>query len=1292
MSRCFLILLRIKAIILYNLLTYSTDGLKNSMIRLLIIQIILSFAIQLHSQVYNLRFKHLSSKEGLSQSWARCIFQDSSGFMWIGTADGLNKYNGYEIVIYQPESDNKKSIGNVSINDLAGKSRYEIYVATEQGIFIYNQHTDNFSKFPFLRQKIVNCLYPDINNIIWFGTSEGLFRYNETDSTMKSFFHHQDISSSLSDNFIRTLFRDSDNNLWIGTINGLNLFNENDQSFIRYTKTESANSLSGTDIRTILEDKKGRIWVGSAQGGLDVFLNAKERPLIGDFFRVMKASILDLMIDQKNMLWIARGSGEGLDIIQLNDFNINRKPSVQHFENTPFVNWTLSDNSIACLFEDRNTDIWIGTFGAGVNYFSYRSKKFQITEQISDDENSISNNLVNAIFEEEKYVWIGTERGLNRLDKKTGLYKHFNHNDDDPNSLGADAVYRITKDIRGNLWIGCWNGGLNLYNYRTEKFEKYLPDNKPGSIHGEHVFSICEDSRGYLWIGTMDGGLNRFDYENGTFINFLHEKGNDRSLLFIGVNKIICTKRGELFVSNVHAFDQYNYEGNTFIHYTHNPEDDHSINGGYIISMFEDSNQNLWIATNMGLELFDREKRQFIHFTTKDGLPNNTIQGILEDGKGNLWLSTNHGIAKFIQGSNPTGQNSFRNYTIHDGLCANEFVKRSCFKNSQGYMYFGSTQGYVKFHPDSIKDNPVTSPVVITDFQLMADRDTMNHARYKMLEDIQEKNTIHLSYLQTDFVIKYAALNYLDAIKNKYKYKLQGYENSWNEVGNQRTATYTNIQPGRYTFMVLGSDNDGVWNKTPALVKIVIHPPWWRTMVFLVGASIFVFLLIVYLVRLRIQNFKKQKRILKAKVAQRTEELSKVNSLLKERQEEISCQNEELEKHRHKLEQLVEERTTELNSAKKKAEESDRLKSSFLANMSHEIRTPMNAIVGFSALLDDMELKEVDKKEYLDVIKSNSDTLLTLINDILDISLIEANQLTISKEVFDINAVLSESEKLALLNNRNNLKIIFQPGSQKKTYNVYNDPIRFKQIINNLLNNALKYTEKGHIIFGYEIEDKLLQFYVSDSGIGMSKPDIENAFNPFYKVETASSKLYRGTGIGLSITKNLVELMGGDIWVESKLGKGTSFYFNLPVADNMMSENTSEEIPAKGNYNFSKATILIAEDEDTNFSLLESILKPTSAKLIRAYDGKEALDYIQNQPEIKNCIVLMDIKMPKMDGIETQKRIKIINSKIPVIAVTAYAQASDRSRFLRHNFDDYISKPMYADKLLKMIDVYYKNE
>ena len=396
-------------------------------------------------------------------------------------------------------------------------------------------------------------------------------------------------------------------------------------------------------------------------------------------------------------------------------------------------------------------------------------------------------------------------------------------------------------------------------------------------------------------------------------------------------------------------------------------------------------------------------------------------------------------------------------------------------------------------------------------------------------------------------------------------------------------------------------------------------------------------------------------------------------------------QNEELSRHRNHLEQLVKERTIELEAAKKKAEESDRLKSAFLANMSHEIRTPMNAIVGFSTLISEGDITNSERKGYADIIKDNSDTLLVLINDIIEISLIEANQLRIIKSNFDATSILLQLKNYFSM--KNNKGIEFQYTNEKDDARLilHNDPTRFRQVFSNLLNNAFKYTESGNIWFGYEIQDDQVQFFVSDTGIGIASSDFKNIFNYFHKLEKGDSKIYPGAGIGLSLSSKLIELMGGKIWLESEEGEGSTFYFTIPYSPDNIAVSPKGEKEKRSMYKLEKMKILVAEDEPNNYKLIEKILQPTGAEIIWARNGREAVDFVSKHPGIRNCLVLMDIKMPVMNGIEANEEIKKINRDIPIIAVTAYAYAQDKTEIMQHDFKDYIVKPLKPQRLIESI-------
>ncbi len=1235
------------------------------------------------SQYDQLRFKRLTTEDGLSQKLVTSIYQDDIGHMWFGTADGLNRYDGYEFKIYRPEPDNTYSIGNGDINFISRKSDNEMCICTEEGIYIYNQQLDEFHLFPPAGRMRIQCVLEDHQQNIWIGSYSGLFKFVPSDSSLVSFYYDEDDNRSLSNNRIKCIFEDSRKNLWVGTENGLNLYRRNSNSFTRFRKSDSPGSIIGNNIWSITEDDKGRLWIGAAQAGLDVFIY-DNNPGNGHFIHIMRGSSNCLLYDSHDALWVGMGGGEALTIIQPDGLdNIDNYKSY-HYEHSPSVTESLSDNSVLCVYEDRSGDIWIGTYGGGLNYYSRATKEFYNVKVTSDQATSISSNLVNAIYEEDKFLWIGTEIGLNRYNKKTGLVKHFYHNPDDPSSIGATAVYCIYKDSRGNLWIGSWNGGLSLYNYKTENFTNFKPSVRTGAISNANVFAICEDSRGNLWIGTIGGGLNRYDYSTGKFTHYMLDAKDPASLYNNSVNDIFESSSGKLYISVYYALDLYDYNTGRFRHYIHNEKDSNSLSKGRVLSIFEDSKKNLWVGSTMGLNLLDEEKEVFKHYNTLDGLPNNTIKAILEDNKGNLWISTNKGIAVFKNGINHPDSADFRVYDRYDGLPGNEFIERAAFKNKSGKMYFGSSQGYTSFYPDSIVDNTREPIVIITDFNLLHGTGYNKEMQEVIFKDISRVKEVNLSHGQSDFMVKYAALNYVNPEKNQYKYKLEGYDKEWTFAGYKRIATYTNIQPGKYTFMVLGSNNDGVWSRTPQILDIIINPPWWHTALFKVLFILMVIFIFTALYRMRINMLKKQQKLLEETVNKRTHELWELNALLEKRQKKIARQNAELEKHRNNLELLIEERTSELMAAKQKAEEADKLKSAFLANMSHEIRTPMNAIVGFAALLNNTGLKDNARKRYIDIINNNSESLLMLINDIIDISIIEADQLVLIESNFNVDHILKELESYYILNNDKDIDIQFITEGYKKELILYNDKIRFRQIFNNLINNAFKYTEKGHIKFGYKILKKEVQFFVSDTGIGIDRSDYNNIFDYFYKIEDKGRKLYRGTGIGLAICKKLLNLMGGKIWVESEMKKGSVFYFTLPL----VSEDaliTGQKDTENVEYRMENMTIIIAEDEPDSYELIKSILGLSGARLIWVKNGKEAVEEVRKIKKADDHIILMDIKMPVMNGYEAIKKIKKINSSIPVIAVSAYAQLIDKQRIILEQFDGYISKPYKPEAILSLL-------
>ena len=805
--------------------------------------------------------------------------------------------------------------------------------------------------------------------------------------------------------------------------------------------------------------------------------------------------------------------------------------------------------------------------------------------------------------------------------------------------------------------------------------------------------TIIEDKWGYLWIGML-GGLDRMDPLTGKFEHFTG-KHNNRPVDEVGClqfdlqnNLWVGTRKG-LFKILARPDGRINLHSDSLRYFVNDPLNTNTISGNYVISICLDNQNNLWFGTHgnginkLIIDSAANMQEKFVSWDETNGLSNNVIYCILQDNSGNFWMSTDNGISCY-----DPANNSFRNYYMSDGLQSDQFYWSAGFINKQGKIYFGSMNGMNSFIPEDIHESRSVVKTVITDLKIFNQSVKVGkdyNGRIILQKSIPYTDQVVLSYKSREFSIEFSALDFDQPDKIQYEYKLIGFDDNWTYVSSDRRfASYTNLTGKKYTFIVKAGNGEGSWNDNPAILKIRILPPFWKTPWFIICILLSVAGILFLIYKIRIYNISQQKKILAENVEQRTMELSKANALLKEKQQEIIIQNDELAKHRNNLEQLVYDRTVELENAKKKAEEADRLKSAFLANMSHEIRTPMNAIVGFSnLLLNDYE--EIEKKQFIDIINNNCENLMVLINDILDISLIEANQLKISPSPFDANVVLKELESTYRIKEKPEVTIRFE-NSPKKQLILVTDRFRFRQILDNLLSNAIKYTEKGEIKFGYKVNEGDVIFYVSDSGVGIDKDDFNRVFDYFQKLENQKTKLYRGAGIGLSICKKLVILLNGEIWLDSEPGKGSTFFFKLPFSVNPVhkpaGQKQKEEISGA---ELPGVHVIIAEDEVTNYILLEKILQPLKVDISWARDGKEVVGMVRNLTRDKNSLVIMDIKLPVMNGIDAFMEIRKFNKIIPVIAVTAYASENEKKEILQHGFTEYISKPVDVRKLLHAI-------
>ena len=823
----------------------------------------------LHAQWENVRFRHLTIEDGLSQNSVLCIVQDDMGFIWMGTKAGLNKYDGYTFTIYKADIYDTTSLSENHILSICKDHIGMLWIGTEDGLNRFDPEKERFTRYlhnpddPYsLSHNRIYSICEDDNGSVWVGTGNGLNRFDQQKKEFFRYYTYSDNPKNLSNNDVRSVYIDKSGILWIGTYGGgLNRFDPEKEEFTCYKNVPGdPASLSNDFVLSIHEDNSGTLWIGTEKGGLNRFDREKET-----FIRYVNVpddpkSISDDQInviyeDRSGRLWIGTHSG-GVSIFD------REKENFFSFQNDPDNPTSLSGNEIYTIFEDNTGSIWIGSRGYGINIYNQEAEKFAHYKHEHQNRNSLSDNMVWGICEDRfETLWIGTlTGGLNRFDREKNIFTRYVHDNKNPYSINSNNITGVYEDRFGVLWIGT-DKGLDKLIRHTKQFSHYKfdPDN-PYSISNNKIRSIYEDRSGTLWVGTKGGGLNRFDRKTGHFIHYKHDPDDSTSISYNRVYPLYEDRLNNFWVGTYGGgLNKLNRKKGEFIHYKTDPKNINSLNNNNVLAIHEDASGNLWLGTyGGGLNKFDREKKIFTHYTEKDGLSNNEVYTILEDNKGYLWMSTNRGLSKF-----DPEKETFKVYKAEDGLQSDEFNTFAGCKSQNGELFFGGINGFNAFFPDSIKDNPFLPSIVITGFKL-SNRSVpigkMPDGRTILEKAISETKEIILSYKDKVISFEFTALHYTAPEKNQYAYIMEGLEEEWNYVAsNRRFVTYTNLNPGKYVFRVKGSNCDGVWNEEGASLRITIIPPFWRTWWFYTLCAVIIIAITTVAYRYRINLLKKQR-------------------------------------------------------------------------------------------------------------------------------------------------------------------------------------------------------------------------------------------------------------------------------------------------------------------------------------------------------------------------------------------------------------------------------------------------
>ena len=1229
----------------------------------------------------SVRFERLTVRDGLSQNTVHRIAQDHQGFLWIATRDGLNRYDGYGFTIFRHDPDLPGSVAANYIRVIHVDKRGRVWIGTNKGLDRYLEGEDRFANYNHnasdaqsLSDNNILSMAEDREGNLWLGTVNGLNRMDVKTGRFERFFHDPDDPSSLAANEVPTLFIDSKNRLWAGTRNrGLSRYEPSTKRFVHYQHdANDPTSLTQGKVSAIGEDADGKLWVGTHKG-LNRFDESTGR--FHHFAQRSKQSsnkgsltsvqVFSITRDSQNRMWVATMGG-------LHRYNAERD-RFDSWHHRPSDPSSLSGNVVWHIFEDAQNVLWMGT-NSGLNQYNPGSDKFIHYKHQADQPDSLSHNNVMTLLQSKNGdVWVGTAGGgLNRFDEDRMGFEHFRHQQGNTDSIPHNQVFSLFEDSKGALWIGMYNG-LARYTPGKSGFEHWHHDkNDPGSLSFNVVSAVLEDSKGQLWVGTYGGGVNRFDEANNRFIHYKRARGDDTSLSHNIVLDLYEDSKGILWVgTRGGGVNRYDASTDSFSHFRHDKADPGSLSSDLVYSLLEDRQGRFWVGTDGGgLNLFDRSSGQFTHFRKKQGLVNDTVYGIVEDKTGDLWISTNKGLARM-----GGRDNFFTSYNVDDGLQSNEFNGGAFFGGVDGELFFGGVNGFNRFYPEAIAVDPFAPPVVLTDFLLfnqsvpVGKTPGMATGDFYLPKGVHLLDKITLNHTQSVFAFEFTGLHFANPLSTQYAYKLDGWDVDWITTdARKRWATYTNIPSGEYRFRVKAGNKDNYWREAEQTLLIEVLPPPWKTWWAYTGYALLAVAFVLFLIR----------------------------------EERRKRQNE-----REVIHQLM---------------QVDKLKDEFLANTSHELRTPLNGIIGLAESLMDGAAGELPQKAVhdLDMVVTSGKRLADLVNDILDFAKLNNQGMELFTKPIDLHAIVEVViTLLEPLVAKKDLKLV--NGVSMALPSVEADEDRLQQILHNLVGNAIKFTDFGEVTITAEASDSGVEISVSDTGIGIPQDKLQAIFESFEQVQGDIARDHSGTGLGLAVCKQLVELHGGTIWVNSVVGKGSDFKFILPtsvsqvavedvtvnqaVARLQLLESYSTESPEmdftpvdipepEDEHDGSKFRILLVDDEPVNRQVLLNHLALHHYQTVEASGGEQAIELLRQADETDHPfdLVLLDIMMPKISGYEVCKVLRENHPvhDLPVIFLTAKNQVADLVQSFAVGANDYLSKPVSKHELLTRVETHLK--
>lgn len=1233
---------------------------------------------EVNAQFSNLKFESYSTLEGLSSSTCEELFQDSDGYLWFGTIDGLNRYDGYTFEIFRPVLNDNNSISNNRINSIVEDGDGNLWIGTSNGLNIFQKQKEIFFRIPLFYNQITNANSRDIvndlhydkrSNTLWIATNNGiskLFLEGVDRSAYQdlSFKHYsQKINNNYAIDNVTTIVEDLNGKIWIATDGEyLNSYNFEKDIFERKTLGIPLDYSFGHIPNLLLVDSDGDIWIGNDASKLVVWNRKTDKIKINSYTKT-PTSVFHLYQDNSGLIWIAtRGNG-----IYLVD---KVKGLKQHIEHNPEDPFSLPNNQPSKILEDKDGIFWIATYNKGVSKLDLSKSSFGHHFHQPGNINSLSTFIAQSVLEDRKNrIWVGTDGGgLNLFDEKENSYKHYHSDAGNPRTISSDKILYLVESYDNSIWVCTWDGGLNMFNPDNGNSKRYMNDSSdPYSIGQNTVWCAVEDSLHRLWLGTQNAGLNVFDPNTEKFYSYYNRTEDSTSLISNFVFSTFIDSRNRLFVgTSLGLCVVYLSELTTYI-----PEriefktiKEKNLQGYRINYIYEDQSGNIWVGSDLGLHKLSNNLSLLQSYSINEGLPNNLVLGITEDDEGYIWSTTKYGLSRL----NPE-TNEFKNFNIYDGLQGLEFQSKSIDKTEDGRILVGGINGFNLFNPEDLYEGTGSTKPVFTQLrlnnQIVQVGDTIN-GRVLLNSSISDTEELVLKYNERNFGIEYVALHYRNPESVQYAYRIIGLDDEYIIAGSNRLANYSNLSPGEYVFEVKSS-SDGDWQSANgAILNLSVLPPpwrtWWAYLIYsVVLAAIFWFGIKYYT-------------------------------------------------------KIVHE---------EKEHELDQQKLQFFINVSHEFRTPLTLILNpidrIISCFDDPE----EVKDSAITIQRSARRLLNLVNELLDfrkldlgkdqLQMLKADILKFSKDIYLLFKNLAKEKDITInfQSSLNELSVLF-------------DPDKYEKILTNLLSNAIKYTDPGGsvtlsiartkqsaLIRKLKVKEAL-EIRVIDTGVGFKKEQLADVFNRFFHVDSSKT----GTGIGLNFTKSLVELHGGEILVESEFQKGSTFIVHLPlefkmkkshqlktkledISDYKLDLNSLHAVE----YEMSTANHKALKEIETTIGEAEHGNRPVilivednkelrvhlRKELGQSYKVRDAVNGVEGLGMVKKYfpdIIISDVMMPEMDGFEMCSKIKseIETCHIPIILLTARSLEEDRIEGFRTGADEYIPKPFNISVLKARIN------